>query len=125
VALRRDAYKADPNDVRARRALEAILLRRANLWYLLKKPDASIQQLLEAAQLWSLDKDAVDPERGEVEYDLFWIYAEESRAREAQLHRTAALTIFTSAARKDKLSPNHQRLLDSLLAGTTPQPRAR
>ena len=51
-------YDQDPNDVRARRALAAVLFRQGFLLhYNLKKPQQAIAPLREASRLWSLDTD--------------------------------------------------------------------
>jgi len=116
IALRRDAYHADPNDARARVALASILLRRGDLTFSwLRKPRAAIQPLREASQLFSLGADRIDPERGQAENQLGWVYHELGDLREADAHWAAALAIFTAAAKADLLlAPNQQQMFDAL-----------
>src|SRR5262249_42268605 len=91
IALRRDAYAADINDVRARRPPPAILLRRGRLWARdLNKPATAIPALREASRLWSADVDRLEPQRGEAEYELAVIYERLGDTREAEGHRATA-----------------------------------
>ena len=114
IALRREAYTDDKSDARARRALEAILLRQARLlYYVLKKPQAALQPLREASRLWSLDK-TFDLERGEVEYVMADVCDQLGEAREAQGHRSAALAILTQGAKANVLVANQRAMFDDL-----------
>ena len=115
VALRREAYEADKNDARARRALASILFREGTLQrHNLGNPQVGIELLREASQLWSLDGASVDPQRGEVEYELSLAYEEMGDAREARVHRTEALAVFTTAASTRPLETYQQSIVDTL-----------
>jgi eukaryotic-like serine/threonine-protein kinase len=115
IALRRAAYDQDKNDARARRGLASVLFRKGSLLhYQIKKPRQAIAPLREASQLWSLDGDHADMQRGEVEYELAIVYAGFGNAADAALHRAAALSIFSVGAKAGSLDANQQRFLAEL-----------
>jgi non-specific serine/threonine protein kinase/serine/threonine-protein kinase len=121
IALRRNAYDADVNDDRARRALASSLSSRAVLTgEFLHTPAAAIPLLREASRLWSLDRDRIEPQRGEAEFELAWDYQQMDRPPEAAAHRAAALAIFSEADRRNLLPPNDRAMLDKLRGQANP-----
>jgi non-specific serine/threonine protein kinase/serine/threonine-protein kinase len=124
IALRREAYDADKSDARARRALASILFRQGNLWhYGLKKPRAALELLREASRLMPLDGDEHDPLHGELEYEMAVACDQLGDRREAQAHRSAALAIFTKAAKAAPLERFQQEMLDDLRNRSTLEPQ--
>jgi serine/threonine protein kinase/tetratricopeptide (TPR) repeat protein len=117
IAMRRIAYTEDANDVRARRGLASSLYRQGELLLFDEKQPGPARVLLrEAAQLWSQQLPQVDPERGDLEYDLGYACQRLGDPREAQAHNAAALAIFDAAARRAPLLQYQQHRLEELRA---------
>jgi tetratricopeptide (TPR) repeat protein len=115
IAMRRDAYNADRNDDQARVALGAVLFRRGSLWHFqLHNPHAAIPLLREASRLWSLNRDDVNPERADAEYQLAEIYEQLGNLPQAETSRRTALAIYTQAAKAAPLDPKQQLAFDAV-----------
>ena len=113
VALRREAHRADPDDLRATTALATILMRYGELLFSTGRVGDAVKFLKEAEALCQNRKEQL-PEFGQVEFRLAEAYERLGGTREAAGRRKEALEFFDAARQRRPLMPNEQEMYAAL-----------